>query len=187
MVIPYVFSTPVMTERLALRIMTLDDIEAVHSYQSLEEVTRYELYEPRDRATVTEKITKWKDATRLENDGDYIQFAIVRRDSDEVIGELYFTIKSVENQNAEIGWTISPAHQRQGFATEAARAVLSLAFDVMKLHRVSADLDPRNEASARLCARLGMRHEAHFVEDLWFKGAWGDTDIFAILDREWRS
>jgi RimJ/RimL family protein N-acetyltransferase len=36
-----------------------------------------------------------------------------------------------------------------------------------------------------LCKRLGMREEAHFVEDLWFKGAWGDTGIYAILDREW--
>jgi RimJ/RimL family protein N-acetyltransferase len=186
-VIPYVFSTPLTTERLALRIMTADDVDAVHAYQSLEEVTRYELFDPRDRETVAAKIDKWKQATRIEKDGDYIQFAIVRLDSDQLIGELYFTLKSVENQNAEIGWTVNPAHQRQGFATEAARAVLAAAFDTMQLHRVCADLDPRNEASIALCLRLGMRHEAHFVEDLWFKGDWGDTDIYAILDREWRS
>jgi len=186
-VIPYVFSTPLTTERLALRIMTADDVDAVHAYQSLEEVARFELFEPRDRATVAEKIEKWKNSTRIEKDGDYIQFATVRRDTDELIGELYFALKSAENQNAEIGWTINPAHQRQGFATEAARAVLALAFDTMRLHRVHADLDPRNEASIALCLRLGMRQEAHFVEDLWFKGAWGDTDIYAILDREWRS
>jgi len=46
-------------------------------------------------------------------------------------------------------------------------------------------LDPRNHASAALCRRLGMREEARFVEDLWFKGSWGDTAIYAILDREW--
>jgi RimJ/RimL family protein N-acetyltransferase len=186
-VIPYVFSTPLTTERLTLRIMTLDDAEAVHSYQSLDEVARYELYEPRDLATVTEKVAKWQHARSLENDGDYIQFAIVRRDSGEMIGEIYFTIKSVANQNAEIGWTVSPRHQGQGFATEAARAALALAFGVMKLHRVSADLDPRNAASVALCTRLGMRLEAHFVEDLWFKGDWGDTSIYSILDREWAS
>lgn len=183
--IPYVFSTPLTTERLALRIMTDADVDVVHSYQSLEEVARFELFEPRDRATVAEKIDKWKDATRLEIDGDYIQFAVVRRDTDQLIGELYFTIKSVVNQNAEIGWTLHPEQQGQGFATEAANAVLDLAFSVMKLHRVSADLDPRNEASVRLCERLGMRLEAHFIEDLWFKGDWGDTGIYSILDREW--
>jgi RimJ/RimL family protein N-acetyltransferase len=47
---------------------------------------------------------------------------------------------------------------------------------------VLAQLDPRNDASIA----LGMREEAHFVEDLWFKGDWGDTVVYAILDREWR-
>jgi RimJ/RimL family protein N-acetyltransferase len=50
---------------------------------------------------------------------------------------------------------------------------------------VRAELDPRNAASIALCRRLGMREEAYFVEDLWFKGGWGDTGIYAILDREW--
>ena len=70
---------------------------------------------------------------------------------------------------------------------EAARAVLELAFNELGLHRASAVLDPRNDSSAALCTRLGMREEAHFVEDAWFKGAWGDTAIYAILDREWAS
>ena len=52
-------------------------------------------------------------------------------------------------------------------------------------HRVRAVLDPRNTPSAALCRRLGMRQEAHFVEDLWFKGEWGDTAVYAILAREW--
>jgi RimJ/RimL family protein N-acetyltransferase len=50
---------------------------------------------------------------------------------------------------------------------------------------VRAELDPCNAASIALCRRLGMREEAYFVEDLWFKGGWGDTGIYAILDREW--
>jgi aminoglycoside 6'-N-acetyltransferase len=69
--------------------------------------------------------------------------------------------------------------------TEAASAVLDLAFGPLGLHRVMADLDPRNQTSAALCRRLGMREEAHFVEDLWVKDAWADTGIFAILAREW--
>ena len=185
--IPYVFTEPLTTERLSLRPVTPDDIDAMHAYHSLEEVARYELFEPRDREAVAAKVEKWKDATRLEIDGDYIQFAIIRTDTSQLIGELYFSLKSVVNQNAEIGWTLHPAHQGNGYATEAARAVLSLAFDTLRVHRVSAELDPRNDASVRLCARLGMRHEAHHVEDLWFKGEWGDTDFYAILDREWRS
>jgi RimJ/RimL family protein N-acetyltransferase len=63
--------------------------------------------------------------------------------------------------------------------------VLEIAFNDLGLHRVRAVLDPRNDASVALCKGLGMREEAYFVEDLWFKGAWGDTAIYAILDREW--
>jgi len=50
-----------------------------------------------------------------------------------------------------------------------------------------AELDPRNQASVALCRRLGMRQEAHFVEDLRFKGGWADTGVFALLAREWGS
>ncbi len=63
--------------------------------------------------------------------------------------------------------------------------MLGLAFGEMGLHRVFAELDPRNASSIALCRRLGMRHEAHFVENMMFKGEWADTDIFAMLAREW--
>ena len=71
------------------------------------------------------------------------------------------------------------------FATEAARAVLALAFDTLRLHRVSAQLNPRNDASIALCTRLGMRAEAFFVRDVWFKGNWADTAMYAVLRDEW--
>ncbi|MFW8746231.1 GNAT family N-acetyltransferase, partial [Mesorhizobium japonicum] len=53
-------------------------------------------------------------------------------------------------------------------------------------HRLKAEVDPENAASIAVCRRLGMRVEAHFVRDLWLKGAWVDTGIYAILDDEWR-
>jgi RimJ/RimL family protein N-acetyltransferase len=55
----------------------------------------------------------------------------------------------------------------------------------MGLHRVMAELDARNTASAAVCTRLGMREEAHFVEDYRTKGEWADTSNWAVLDREW--
>ena len=69
--------------------------------------------------------------------------------------------------------------------TEAAAAVLAIAFDQLGLHRVIAELDPRNGASIALCARLGMREEAYHVKDLWFRGDWADTGIYALLESEW--
>ena len=92
---------------------------------------------------------------------------------------------SVENRGAEIGWTLHPDFFGHGYAAEAARAILELAFGELGMHRVKAELDPRNDASIALCRRLGMREEAHFVENLWLGDEWGSTGIHAILAREW--
>jgi RimJ/RimL family protein N-acetyltransferase len=73
------------------------------------------------------------------------------------------------------------------WATEAARALIDLAFDDLGAHRAFACTDARNTPSAALLRRLGMREEAHFREAEIFKGNWGDELVFAILAREWSS
>ena len=182
-VTPFTFTEPIVTDRLVLRPMTLDDVEAVHDYQSLPEVAEYQLFEPRSRETVREKVAESSRALTLAGDGDYLQVAI--EESGRLIGDLYFSITSVENLRGEIGWTLHPDAQGHGFATEAARAMLGLGFDRLGLHRIVAELDPRNTSSVALCLRLGMRHEGHFVEDMLFKGSWADTGLYALLAREW--
>jgi RimJ/RimL family protein N-acetyltransferase len=180
--LPYEFA-PLRTERLLLRTMTDGDVDAIHAYQSREDVCRYLPYEPRTREEVVEKVAKFSTATTLAADGDYWQLAMDR--DGHVIGDVYFTIKSVENSTAEIGWTLHPDYHGQGYMSEGARAVLGIAFGEIAVHRVMAQLDPRNHASIALCRRLGLREEAYHVEDLWFKGEWGDTGVYAILEREW--
>jgi len=81
----------------------------------------------------------------------------------------------------EIGWVFHPDHTGQGFATEAVRAVLDLAFGFYRMHRVVAQLDSRNEPSARLCERVGMRREGHLRQDWWSKGEWTDTLVYGVL------
>lgn len=183
--IPYRFVEPIVTERLTLRLMTEADVDDVHAYQSRPDVAEYMLYEPRTRDEVAEKVARNAVADTLENDGDFVQLALDL--NGRVIGEVYFTITKAEQSGAEIGWSLHPDFAGKGYASEAAHAVLDLGFGTLRLHRVIAELDPRNAASVALCKRLGMRKEAHFVEDLDFKGAWADTGIYAILDREWNA
>jgi RimJ/RimL family protein N-acetyltransferase len=187
--IPCVFGEPIVTERLILRLMTADDLDDVYAYQSREDVCRYLLFEPRTREDVAEQVARHACATTLAADGDYWQLAIELPATDDaparVIGDSYFTIASLENSRGEIGWTMHPDFTGRGYAVEAARAVLDVAFRVMTLHRVIAELDPRNDASIALCKRLGMREEAFYVKDLWFKGGWADTGLYAILREEW--
>jgi RimJ/RimL family protein N-acetyltransferase len=184
--LPYELTAPLRTERLLLRTMTGADVDDIHAYQSREDVCRYLMFEPRSREEVSERVARYATAVSLGGDGDYWQLAVERAsEPGRVIGDVYFTIKSVANATAEIGWTLHPDFRGQGYMTEAARAVLELAFTELRLHRVTAELDPRNDGSVALCRRLGLREEAYFVEDLWFRGAWGDTGIYAILEREW--
>jgi RimJ/RimL family protein N-acetyltransferase len=184
--LPYEFGAPRRTERLLLRTMTPADTDDVHAYQSREDVCRYLMFEPRTREEVAAKVAQHAEAKALRGDGDYWQLAIERLDAPgRVIGDLYFALKSVANATGEIGWSLHPDFHGGGYMTEAASAGLDIAFGEIGLHRVRADLDPRNAASIALCRRLGLREEAYFVEDLWFRGAWADTGIYAILDREW--
>jgi RimJ/RimL family protein N-acetyltransferase len=184
--IPYRFERPIRTARLTLRLMTEADVDDMHAYQSREDVCRYLLFEPRTRDEVAAKVAEYSRANTLEKDGDFLQLALVLATDlgPRVIGDSYFTIKRLDDLLGEIGWTMHPDFTGRGYAAEAANAVLDLAFGELGLHRMMAELDPRNDTSIALCKRLGMREEAFFVEDMRFKGGWADTGVYAILARE---
>jgi RimJ/RimL family protein N-acetyltransferase len=94
---------------------------------------------------------------------------------------------SERHRSGEVGYVINPAYAGNGFATEATHRTLHLAFDDLGLHRVVARVIADNAPSVRVAMRLGMRLEAHLVENEWFKGRWIDELDFALLDSEWRS
>ena len=94
---------------------------------------------------------------------------------------------SREHAVAEIGYIVHPDHAGHGYATEATRPLLAVAFDALGLHRVIGRVEPRNIASARVLEKLGMRCEAHLVENEFVKDEWQSELVYAILDREWRS
>jgi RimJ/RimL family protein N-acetyltransferase len=92
---------------------------------------------------------------------------------------------SAEHRQGEIGFVFHPDHHGRGYATEAAAALLALAFDALRVHRVIGRLEARNAASARVLERLGMRKEAELVENEYVKGEWQSEVVYALLDREW--
>lgn len=177
---------PLRGERVTLDLLRPDDLDDLAAMQGDPEVCRYLLYEARSREKVAEMLERDAAATHLAAKGDYLQPAIRSR-SGAFLGTMYFEVQSVEDRTAEIGWILTPGTQGHGYATEAARLLLALAFDELGLHRVYAELDPRNTGSVRICERLGMRHEGHFVEHMWLKGEWTDTGHYALLEREWQA
>jgi RimJ/RimL family protein N-acetyltransferase len=178
---------PIATERLLLRPLTPDDVDAVHAYQSRVDVCRYIPYYPRSRDEVAQRLADpEKTRNSLDEPGQALDLAVVRRDTGELIGDAMLFWHSSEHRSGEVGYVIHPRHAGAGFATEAAAAMLDLAFDGLGLHRVIGRIDARNEASAAVLRKLGLRQEAVLIENEWFKGEWSTEIDFAILDREWR-
>jgi RimJ/RimL family protein N-acetyltransferase len=178
-------SYPVRTARLLLRPLRAADIPDLVAYRSLPEVCRWVPFEPMNAATIASRLRGPWAATTLETEGDVLTLGVAVPDTGEVIGDVMLRWLSAEHSCGEVGYVFHPAFAGQGYATEAAHAVLHLAFDDMALHRVIARIDARNQTSARVVARLGMRQEAHLVENEWFKGEWSDELDYGLLEREW--
>ncbi|MDL4776665.1 GNAT family N-acetyltransferase [Actinomadura xylanilytica] len=178
---------PLETERLTLRPFDDDDLGSLHAYQSLPEVARYLYWEPRNLEESRTFLKQKMAATGIEREGDWLVLAVVPRETGTLIGEVNLQWSSREHRQGEIGYIINPAYHGQGFATEAAEAVLRLGFEGLGLHRVVGRLDGRNAASARVLERLGMRHEAHLVQNELVKGEWTDEVVYAMLAQEWKA
>jgi RimJ/RimL family protein N-acetyltransferase len=174
------------TERLLLRPFT-DDLDDVAAYQALPEVVRYLYWHVRDRAEVRDLLVKRRQTCRLEQEGDVLVLADVLAQTGRVIGEVTLTWASVAHRQGEFGFVFHPEFHGHGYASEPAARMLDLAFDELSLHRVYGRTDGDNVASAALMRRLGLRQEAHFVQNEIFKGEWGDELVFAILADEWRA
>jgi RimJ/RimL family protein N-acetyltransferase len=117
--------------------------------------------------------------------GQWFTFAAELKETRALAGHVALSIKESDPRQAEIGFTFAREYQGRGLAWEAAERVLDYAFNVLEMHRVVAVADCENERSAALLERLGMRREGHFIENIWFKGAWGSEYLYAVLRREW--
>jgi RimJ/RimL family protein N-acetyltransferase len=175
---------PIETERLTLRGYEPDDLDDVFAFHSLPEVARFLYWEPRTRDEAREVIATKASHTSLTREGDGLTLAVVLRAERTVIGDVHLQWLSEVHRQGEIGFVFHAKYQGQGYATEAARVILRLGFAELGLHRIMGRCDALNVASARLMERLGMRREAHFIENELFKGAFGDEYVYAMLARE---
>ena len=175
--------TVIETERLMLRRLRDDDIETLATHRNLPEVAWMQLWEDYTVEEARELVHDCK-VTEPFTAGGWFQFGVALKTTDELVGDLYLKLDEAGKQ-AEIGYSFDPKFQGRGLATEAVRGLLHHAFTERGLHRVWGVTDPRNTPSIKLMKRLGMRQEAHSKKDLWFKGAWADDVVFAVLEQEW--
>jgi RimJ/RimL family protein N-acetyltransferase len=185
MTVPLFLTRPIRTDRLVLRPFDHGDLEGLFDMQSRPEVARYLYWEPRTRAEVSATIEQKIACRRIVGEGDVLSLAVNMADGGPAIGDLMLRYSSAAHGQAEVGYILHPDLQGRGLATEAVRALVDLAFDGLDVHRVHAQLDARNSPSARLLERLGLRREAHLVQNEWVKGEWTDEVIFGVLAAEW--
>ena len=173
---------PLLSERLVLRLLHPDDLDDVHAYQRLPEVARYLFRPPRTREDCARLLADGPVTPGWDHDGDKAILGITRHHQPGVVGEIMLKLDDARAQQMEIGWIVHPDHAGQGYATEAARTVAVAAFEQLDAHRIFARLDADNAASARVCERLGMRREAHLVEnDLDLDGRWASEYVYGAL------
>ncbi|CAM3801779.1 GNAT family N-acetyltransferase [Isoptericola cucumis] len=170
---------PVTTDRLVLRAHQPEDLEPLLAYYASPEVSRFLLEEPWTPDDAAAQLAKRLARTGIDEPGSAL--ALVVTHDGQVVGDVVLWTTGDTVSRGEIGWVFHPEHTGQGFATEAVRAVLGLAFDFYGMHRVVAQLDARNEASARLCERVGMQREGHLRQDWYSKGEWTDTLVYGLL------
>ncbi len=174
----------VTTPRLTLSKLAAADAPALYGYRSDPEVCRYQSFEP-GSLTDAESFIEKLQPSAFDTAGTWFQFGIRLNDSDLLIGDIGAHFLAEEPRQVEIGFTIDPGHQGEGFGTEAVTGLLEHLLLTVGKHRVIASVDPRNGPSVALLERVGMRQEAHFRESLWFKGEWVDDMVFGILRSDW--
>jgi RimJ/RimL family protein N-acetyltransferase len=183
-----VIAPVIETSRLRLRPYELGDLDDLADIRRRPDVMRYLYQGVQDRAAVAAVLERRATSQRsLEREGDGMVLAVVLREIGQVIGDVSMRWVSETHRQGEIGFTFHPDYHGKGYASEAARELLRLGFDQVGFHRIEGRCDARNDASARLMARLGMRREAHYVENEWFKGEWGSELVYAMLEGEWRA
>jgi len=174
---------PIRTERLLLRAHRPDDLEALLGYYADPEVVRYTPFTPWTREAAREHMARRLSRTGLDGPGSVL--GLVVECEGRVVGDVVLWPADDTMERGEMGWALDPAAQGHGYATEAVRALVDLAFGTYRMRRVLAEVDARNTASARVCERVGMTREGYLRQDHLSKGVWTDNLVYGLLADEW--
>jgi ribosomal-protein-alanine N-acetyltransferase len=170
------------TKRLCLRPFTFDDESAVFALASHPEVALFVRFEahraPSDTRAFLELVLKHY------RRGDPFAWAIGRREDDLLIGSCGFVSHNAAGKSAEIGYWLGKPYWGQGYAVEAARALVRFGFEQMGLERIEAKCFLENRAGQRVIEKLGMKFEGADRSEM-IKGAYPELKVYAIERAEW--
>ncbi|GIO01156.1 GNAT family protein [Brevibacillus laterosporus] len=173
----------IVTDRLLVREMTLEDAEVLYRYWSDDEVTKHmniSSFTHVDQAK--EMILLLLD---LGKEGKAYRYSIVLKETNQVIGTCGFNYIDREDNRAEIGFDLGRPFWQKGYARESLEALVRYGFDVHKLNRIEAKVEPENVNSKKLLSKLAFVHEGILREYQKSKGSYVDLHIFSLLKKEY--
>lgn len=171
------------TKRLILRPFTLADAPQVQRLAGDKDIAATTLHipHPYEDGMAEEWISKHPGEFEK---GEQITFAITHREEKYLIGAIGLSSISQEHETGEVGYWIGKPYWNQGYCTEATKAVLKYAFDVLRLNRIHARHFKRNPASGRVMQKAGMRHEGCLRQHYKKWGNYEDSELYGILKME---
>ncbi|HWY10373.1 MAG TPA: GNAT family protein [Bacteroidia bacterium] len=168
------------TPRLILRKITTDDVPELLIIRSDERIMKYI---DRPRAKTNDDVIAFINLiNNYEKNNDAINWAISLKDDPKLIGNVCFWRIEKSNYRAEIGYTLHPDHWHKGIMNEVIKEVINYGFNIMKLHSIEANINPANEASAKLLEKNKFVREAYLKENYFFEGKFLDSVIYSLLE-----
>ena len=174
-----------VSERLILRRMLLQDAEDMYAYAHLPQVTRYLTWREHPSLSYTKQYLAYI-ATRYRV-GEFYDFSLVCKADGHMIGTCGFTRFDPDNDAAEIGYVLNPAYRKKGLATEAVMLILRYGFEVLGLNRIEARYMCENLESRAVMDRCGMHFEGIHRGLMKIKGKYEDIGICAITADEYKN
>ncbi|TDD70103.1 N-acetyltransferase [Jiangella aurantiaca] len=171
------------TRRLRLRDFRDDDVDGLYALVSDDRLTRTLAFDSLDREQAAGMLRTAVDLAAARPRVEYYLAVTLREGDDVPIGFVRLGLADV--RAGKLGYLIAAEHWGHGYATEAAAAMLDLAFGPLGLHRVSAAIGPDNAASIAVAERLGLVLEGRMRENVFTNGGWRDSLLYSVLAPEW--
>ena len=172
------------TARLVVRRFRPADVPPFAAYRSDPEIARYQSWDVPFSDEQAERFVAGMSDDDPDTPGSWFQFAVAEAAGGALVGDVAAYVDEEDPRQARVGITLAADAQGRGYGTEALTALLDYLLVDRGKHRVIADCDARNVASARLLERVGMRREGHHLRSSWWKGEWTDEQFYAVLTEE---
>ncbi|MBB5939530.1 GNAT family N-acetyltransferase [Streptomyces zagrosensis] len=158
------------------------DWVAVHAWRRLDQVCRFQPWGPETQEQTQAFV---REAARAWSRDPQYRFPYLARRGDDVVGMGELHVRDEEQRQGEVVCFVHP-NAWGGTGTAIAHELLRRGFEQLGLHRIYATCDPRNRRSARVLTKVGMTYERRHRHTVLIRDGWRDSDIFSILEHEWR-